>query len=229
MNKSLPGMDLKSLFLNLLPYYVLISATIFGAIKYSSDHTPIWANFIVTSLLGIWANYYFWTRTPALTFKSLETVRLDTQGRQIILYAAAYMAADLPVLWMENYELGDSIMYTVHHLFAFISLILCLIYAKYEWFIMAMLTCEITNIFFNGQYLLAGTPYHLPCQLAFVAVFFGYRIFYLLRMAINMIYHLFKHGKYFDLFVINMGPVMGTILHFYWSYLVLYNIMLLFY
>jgi hypothetical protein len=42
---------------------------------------------------------------------------------------------------------------------------------------------EITNFFFNGQYLLADLGYQqftMPMQLAFVAVFFGYRMGFLL-------------------------------------------------
>jgi hypothetical protein len=137
------------------------------------------------------------------------------------------MLADLPILWMEGSLLSDSIMYTIHHGISVLSCSLTLNYGRYEWFMLYLITCEITNIFFNGQYLLEGSPYQFPCQLLFIVGFLGYRMAFLIRGAIHFMVYLFKQGKYFDLFYINLGIVIGTPLHFYWTYLILYKVVLL--
>lgn len=79
----------------------------------SKTGTPLIANFVITSVMGLWSFWYFWTRTPPLTLENLvcafsyspanvqENVRVDTQGRHIILYCASYMLADLPMLYFE--------------------------------------------------------------------------------------------------------------------------------
>jgi hypothetical protein len=139
------------------------------------------------------------------------------------------MLADLPILWiLEDTLLSDSIMYTVHHVISVMSCSLTLNYGRSEWFMIYLITCEITNLFFNGQFLLEGSPYQFPCQLLFLIGFLGYRMAFLIRGAIHYMVHLFKQGKYFDLFVINIGIVVGTQLHFYWTYLILQKIALLF-
>ena len=192
--------------------------------KYPSK--PI-LSFIATSILALTSHVFYWQQEWDL---STESFFLDVNrtGESIMVFTLSYMLADLPTLLFSSINApGERIMYSVHHAVAAISLILSIQNNTYQRYMFFLLTCEATNILLNLRKVV-NSPLSDILDIVFVFAFFGYRMYYLFPKLMLFLYELYFLKGPYDVFVLNIGPLVIGLLHIYWSYLIIVEVCKLF-
>ena len=207
-------------------YYVLLSVLALRLEK-KYPNLPV-LPFFVTAILAVSSHWHYWQQTWDLSSSSLYSLGVnDDYITRVLLFAAAYMIADLPIHAIYSTALlYERIMFSLHHLFAFISIVSCLYYGKYVRLMFFFITAEATNIFLNGSMLLSPGLVRTIAEALFAVTFFGYRMLYLFPVMVRSVTELFFAGLWFDLFVLNIGPAFIGGMHIWWCWLVIDGMLL---
>merc|ERR1712137_31681 len=184
-----------------------------------------YGSFMATSTMAIVAVRYYFAQSFDLSHETLREGWDDPLANTISVFAIAYMFADLPSLMILKIETYERVMFTVHHVVSIVSLFSAIYFNQYQRLMLFFLTAELTNILLNARKLLDKPPLlKLILDAMFAVSFLTYRMCYLFPILVRTISITFWTQEWFELFVINLGPLFIGFLHVWWTYLIIVGI-----
>ena len=176
-----------------------------------------------TTGIALAASSTWFSQSWDSSHESLITPWSDPLGNSAILFALAYMIADLPpLICMHQLLPYERAMFVFHHVFCALHLFCALYYGEYQKVAVLALTAEISNIFLNGRKVVPqGGLVKQTADGIFALTFLFYRLGYAVPMCVRECIYLFQQGRWFELFVQHSGTVFVGALHIWWTYLVL--------
>lgn len=189
-----------------------------------------WMPFFFTTILGGFTLSHLAQQTWDLSQESLEQPCDDDFERHLIVFAAAYMVGNLPVqFFFSRSTKMERFLYVIHHLSAFNTLFCAIYYDMYGRFTFFFIAAEASNLFLNGRDLVP--PESLLRKIfdfALAFSFLGLRMGYLYPVLVRTLFFLATEGRYFELFVMHWGTFIIGLLHLWWTFLILSEIVKLF-
>merc|ERR1712137_336760 len=163
---------------------------------------------------------------PDRPYMSFFTTSCLATSASMVLFALAYMLADLPpVLFIADIPMGDRVMFSLHHVTAAVTLVCSMYYDRYQRLMLFFLTAELTNILLNGRKIIPQEGLiKVILDAAFAVASLSYRMCHLFPILVRTLFTLAMDGEWFDLFVINQGELFIGFLHIYWTYLILQGV-----